>query len=113
MTKRRLILLCLIALVFAGFFLSGADQALTLDNLKAEQVRFQAWLAEDPLTVAGGFFLIYVAMAALSLPGAVLLTLLGGALFGFGWGLVLISFASSLGATLARLDRPHPGPRAA
>ncbi|QFT84547.1 Dihydrolipoyl dehydrogenase [Halomonas sp. THAF12] len=103
MTKRRLILLCLIALVFAGFFLSGADQALTLDNLKAEQVRFQAWLAEDPLTVAGGFFLIYVAMAALSLPGAVLLTLLGGALFGFGWGLVLISFASSLGATLAAL----------
>ncbi|MFG6175727.1 FAD-dependent oxidoreductase [Halomonas sp. THAF12] len=103
MTKRRLLLLCLIALVFAGFFLSGADQVLTLDNLKAEQARFQAWLADDPLTVAGGFFLIYVAMAALSLPGAALLTLLGGALFGFGWGLVLISFASSLGATLAAL----------
>ncbi|ATJ83456.1 FAD-dependent oxidoreductase [Halomonas beimenensis] len=103
MTKRRLLLLCLIALAFAAFFLSGADQALTLDNLKAEQVRFQAWLAERPATVAGGFFLIYVLMAALSLPGATLLTLLGGALFGFGWGLVLISFASTLGATLAAL----------
>ncbi|MBB3229348.1 FAD-dependent oxidoreductase [Halomonas stenophila] len=103
MTKRRLILLSLIALAFAAFFLSGADQALTLDNLKAEQVRFQAWLAEDPVTVAGGFFVIYVVMAALSLPGATLLTLLGGALFGFGWGLLLISFASSLGATLAAL----------
>ncbi|MBB3140277.1 FAD-dependent oxidoreductase [Halomonas organivorans] len=103
MTKRRLLLLCLIAFVFAAFFLSGADQALTLDNLKGEQARFQAWLAEEPLTVAGGFFALYVAMAALSLPGAALLTLLGGALFGFGWGLLLISFASSLGATLAAL----------
>jgi drug/metabolite transporter (DMT)-like permease len=58
-------------------------------------------LAAEPLTVAGGFFLIYVVMAALSLPGATLLTLLGGALFGFGWGLLIISFASTLGATLA------------
>ncbi|MDN3556352.1 FAD-dependent oxidoreductase [Halomonas maura] len=103
MTKRRLILLSLIALAFVAFFLSGADQLLTLDTLKAEQARFQAWLAEDPVTVAGGFFITYVAMAALSLPGATLLTLLGGALFGFGWGLLLISFASSLGATLAAL----------
>ncbi|MDR5867600.1 FAD-dependent oxidoreductase [Halomonas koreensis] len=103
MTKRRLLLLCLIALAFAVFFLSGADQWLTLDSLKAEQVRFRAWLAASPWTVAGGFFLLYVAMAALSLPGAALLTLLGGALFGFGWGLVLISFASSIGATLAAL----------
>ncbi|WP_046080061.1 FAD-dependent oxidoreductase [Halomonas sp. HG01] len=103
MTKRRLLLLCLIVLAFAAFFLSGADQLLTLESLKAEQARFQAWLAAEPLTVAGGFFALYVAMAALSLPGAALLTLLGGALFGFGWGLLLISFASSLGATLAAL----------
>jgi uncharacterized membrane protein YdjX (TVP38/TMEM64 family) len=103
LTKRRLLLLCLIAIAVGGFFLSGADQLLTLETLKAEQVRFQAWLADDPLTVAGGFFALYVAMAALSLPGAALLTLLGGALFGFGWGLVLISFASGLGATLAAL----------
>ncbi|PSJ22072.1 pyridine nucleotide-disulfide oxidoreductase [Halomonas sp. ND22Bw] len=103
MTKRRLLLLCLIVLAFSAFFLSGADQLLTLESLKAEQARFQAWLAAEPLTVAGGFFALYVAMAALSLPGAALLTLLGGALFGFGWGLLLISFASSLGATLAAL----------
>ncbi|GEK72459.1 MULTISPECIES: FAD-dependent oxidoreductase [Halomonas] len=103
MTKRRLLLLCFIVLAFAAFFLSGADQLLTLESLKAEQARFQAWLAAEPLTVAGGFFALYVAMAALSLPGAALLTLLGGALFGFGWGLLLISFASSLGATLAAL----------
>ncbi|WP_280547587.1 bifunctional TVP38/TMEM64 family protein/FAD-dependent oxidoreductase [Halomonas sp. 11-S5] len=103
MTRRRLILAAVIALLVAAYFLSGADQALTLDNLQAEQARFQAWLAAEPLTVAGGFFLIYVAITAVSLPGATLLTLLGGALFGFGWGLLLISFASTLGATLAAL----------
>lgn len=103
MTRRRLVLATVIVLLVAIYFLSGADQVLTLQNLQAEQARFQAWLAEDPLTVAGGFFLIYVAITAVSLPGATLMTLLGGALFGFGWGLLLISFASAFGATLAAL----------
>ncbi|SFT54025.1 FAD-dependent oxidoreductase [Halomonas saccharevitans] len=103
MTRRRLILAALIALLVAAYFLTGAHEVLTLENLQAEQQRFQAWLAADPLTVAGGFFLIYVVITAVSLPGATLLTLLGGALFGLGWGLLLISFASSLGATLAAL----------
>nr|WP_206022792.1 bifunctional TVP38/TMEM64 family protein/FAD-dependent oxidoreductase [Halomonas bachuensis] len=92
-----------LVVVVAAYFLSGADEALTLTNLQSEQARFQAWLADDPLTVVGGFFLLYVIMAALSLPGAALLTVLGGALFGLGWGLVIISFASTLGATLAAL----------
>jgi len=92
-----------IAAAIAAFFLSGASDAFTLDNIKAQQAQFQGWLADDPWTVAGGFFVLYVAMAALSLPGAALLTLLGGALFGFWAGLVLISFASTLGATLAAL----------
>ncbi|MFC3282422.1 FAD-dependent oxidoreductase [Litchfieldella rifensis] len=101
--RQRLVIIAIIAVVVAVFFASGANEALTLDNLKAEQTRFQAWLAEDPLTVGGGFFVIYVVMAALSLPGATLLTVLGGALFGLGWGLLIISFASTLGATLAFL----------
>ncbi|MDZ7852232.1 MAG: FAD-dependent oxidoreductase [Halomonas sp.] len=103
MTRRRLILAAVIALLIVAYFLSGAHEVLTLANLQAEQDRFQAWLAAEPLTVAGGFFLAYVAITAVSLPGATLLTLLGGALFGFGWGLLLISFASALGATLAAL----------
>ncbi|WP_304525084.1 FAD-dependent oxidoreductase [Halomonas sp. I5-271120] len=103
MNRQRLVILALIALAVGAFFLSGAHELLTLDALKAEQVRFQTWLAEDPLTVIGGFFALYVAMAALSLPGATLLTLLGGALFGLGLGLVIISFASALGASLAFL----------
>jgi pyruvate/2-oxoglutarate dehydrogenase complex dihydrolipoamide dehydrogenase (E3) component/uncharacterized membrane protein YdjX (TVP38/TMEM64 family) len=103
LNRQRLVILALIALVVGAFFLSGAHDLLTLDALKAEQARFQTWLAEDPLTVIGGFFAIYVAMAALSLPGATLLTVLGGALFGLGLGLVIISFASALGASLAFL----------
>ncbi|MCE8015851.1 FAD-dependent oxidoreductase [Halomonas sp. MCCC 1A17488] len=103
MRHRRLLLVLVLVAIVAAYFLSGANEALTLANLQAEQVRFQAWLADDPLTVVGGFILFYVIMAALSLPGATLLTLLGGALFGLGWGLLIISFASTLGATLAAL----------
>ena len=101
MAKRRLILVAVIALAIGAFFLSGAADFLTLENLKAEQARFHAWLADEPVTVIGGFFVLYVVMAALSLPGATLLTVLGGALFGLGWGLLIISFASTIGATLA------------
>ncbi|MDR5891305.1 FAD-dependent oxidoreductase [Halomonas mongoliensis] len=103
MRSRRLLLLMLVAAAVAAFFLAGAGDYLTLEALQAEQTRFQAWLAREPVTVIGGFFLLYVAMAALSLPGATLMTVLSGALFGLGWGLVIVSFASALGATLAAL----------
>ncbi|MHB0776500.1 FAD-dependent oxidoreductase [Halomonas sp. WWR20] len=87
----------------ALYFATGADDWFTLATLQAEQARLQDWLLAEPLWGAGGFFLVYVAMAALSLPGALLLTLLAGALFGFAWGVVLVSFASAIGATLAFL----------
>ncbi|MGE4533988.1 FAD-dependent oxidoreductase [Halomonas sp.] len=103
MTRSRLLLLGLVAALIALYYLSGADEALSLANLQAEQARFQAWFGERPLAVGGGFFLAYVAMAGLSLPGATLMTVLSGALFGFGWGLAIVSFASALGATLAAL----------
>ncbi|MGC3874002.1 FAD-dependent oxidoreductase [Halomonas sp. GXIMD04776] len=103
MNRKRLIVLAVIALAIALFFVSGADDALTLDNIKNQQARFQSWFAADPWLVAGGFFAVYIAMAALSLPGAALLTLLAGALFGLGWGLLIVSFASAIGATLAFL----------
>ena len=103
MTRRRLILAVLIATALVAWFLSGAHDALTLQNLQAEQARFRAWLAAEPLMVAGGFFVIYLVMAGVSLPGATLMTVLAGALFGLGWGLLLVSFASTLGATLAAL----------
>lgn len=103
MKNKRLIIAVAVFVVLAIFFVSDAHQLLTLDNIKASQARFQSLFEARPLAVAGSFFVVYVLMAALSLPGAALLTLLGGALFGLGWGLLLISFASSLGATLAAL----------
>ncbi|WP_355661540.1 FAD-dependent oxidoreductase [Halomonas salifodinae] len=103
MQRRRLFLLALVIIVIAAFFLSGAQAFLTLENLQARQADFQAWFAAEPWRVGGGFFVLYVLMAAFSLPGAALMTLLSGALFGLGWGLLIVSFASSLGATLAFL----------
>ena len=103
MSRKRLILLAVIAFAIVVFFASGAYEALTLENIKIQQARFQAWFVAEPWLVAGGFFAAYVAMAALSLPGATLMTLLAGALFGLGWGLLIVSFASTIGATLAFL----------
>ena len=76
---------------------------LTLDNLKASRDALQARVQAAPLATAGLFFVVYVAAAALSIPGALILTLAAGAMFGLGWGLLLVSFASSLGALLAFL----------
>ncbi|CAM3490236.1 FAD-dependent oxidoreductase [Halomonas sp. AOP12-C2-37] len=101
MTRQRLILAVLLVIAIGVFFLSGAHQWFTLETLKAYQSDFQAAFNQNPWQVAGLFFAVYVVMTALSLPGATLLTLLGGALFGLGWGLLIISFASTLGATLA------------
>ncbi len=64
---------------------------------------YQNLFLVEPLLTAAIFFSVYVVATALSIPGAAALTMIGGAIFGLGWGLLLISFASSLGATLAFL----------
>jgi pyruvate/2-oxoglutarate dehydrogenase complex dihydrolipoamide dehydrogenase (E3) component/uncharacterized membrane protein YdjX (TVP38/TMEM64 family) len=76
---------------------------LTLDHLKASRDALQARVATAPIATAAAFFAVYVAATAVSIPGAVVLTLAAGAMFGLGWGLLLVSFASSLGALLAFL----------
>jgi pyruvate/2-oxoglutarate dehydrogenase complex dihydrolipoamide dehydrogenase (E3) component/uncharacterized membrane protein YdjX (TVP38/TMEM64 family) len=76
---------------------------LTLDNLKASRDALAAAYAARPLATIAGFFVVYVLAAALSIPGALILTLAGGAMFGLGTGLLVVSFASSLGALLAFL----------
>ncbi|WP_420550203.1 FAD-dependent oxidoreductase [Litorivicinus lipolyticus] len=96
------IVLAILAVVVA-FFAFDVGHTLTLANLKSQQAALDALVAARPILSALVFGLIYVAVAALSLPGAVILTLAGGALFGLGWGLLLVSFASSVGATLAFL----------
>ena len=81
----------------------GVGALLTLDHLKASRDALRAQVQAQPLVTAAVFFAVYVAAAALSIPGALILTLAAGAMFGLGWGLLLVSFASSLGALLAFL----------
>ena len=104
--KKPLLLLLVLALV-AGFFASGLHRQLDLDTLKAGMAGFAAWRETSPVLVAALYFAAYVAVTALSLPGAAVMTLAGGALFGLGWGLLIVSFASTIGATLAFLVSRH------
>lgn len=76
---------------------------LSLDFIKSSQADLEAWRAARPLLAAALFFAGYIAVTALSLPGAAVMTLAAGALFGLGWGTLIVSFASTLGATLAFL----------
>ena len=103
MDKRKAALLAIILLAIAGFFLFDLGQYLNLANLKAQQAALSAQVSANPLLVGGLFFLLYVVVTALSLPGAALMTLVAGALFGLLGGTLLVSFASTLGATLAML----------
>ena len=98
------LLLLIVALLGVGlFFHFDLHQLLTLDGLKGSMEEFSQWREQSPLLVIGGFFLLYVVVTALSLPGAAILTLAAGALFGLAEGLLVASFASTIGATLAFL----------
>jgi len=92
-----------ILLAAALFFIFDLHHWLTLDSLKSSLAQFEVWRSESPLTTASVFFVTYVFVTALSLPGAAIMTLAGGALFGLGVGLLLVSFASSIGALFAFL----------
>ena len=81
----------------------GLGKLLTLDALKTSRDSLVALVAQHPLATAAIYFVVYVAAVAVSFPGATVLTLAAGAMFGLGWGLLLVSFASSLGALLAFL----------
>ena len=103
MTRGRLLVLILVVVAVAGFFAAGGHRYFTFESIKAEQARLAARFGAHPLATAATFFALYVAVAALALPGAALLTLAAGAIFGFGWGTLLVSFASSIGATASFL----------
>ena len=101
MKRKQAVLLGVLVLPIAAFFAFDLQRFLTLEYFAAQRDAIAAFHARAPLTTAGAFFALYVAVTGLSLPGAALLTLIAGAIFGFGQGVVLVSFASSLGATLA------------
>lgn len=100
---RRLVIGLLIATTIVAFFVLDLGRYLSLDFLHAQHGVLQAWRNEQPLIAAASFFTIYVLATALSVPGAVVLTLAAGAIFGLWWGLIIVSFASTLGATGAFL----------
>ena len=103
MNRTRWILLAAVVLAVAGFFVFDLGRFLDFETLKAAQGDIEAFRDARPLLASALFFTVYVTVTALSLPGAVIMTLAGGAMFGLGWGLLLISFASTIGATLAFL----------
>ena len=101
MSRGRLVVLVLVVAAIAAFFASGAHRYFTFEQIKSEQARLAARFRAEPAATVAVFFAIYVAVAALALPGAALLTLAAGAIFGLLWGVVIVSFASSIGATLS------------
>ncbi|WP_323845010.1 TVP38/TMEM64 family protein [Microbulbifer magnicolonia] len=102
MSKKILLLGVLLALGLA-FYLFDLHQWLTLEKLKAGRAQFQQWQAASPILVGLLFTIFYIVVTGLSLPGAAILSLAAGAIFGLLWGTVIVSFASSIGATLAFL----------
>ena len=103
LSRPRLAVVLLFALALAAFFVAGGQRYFTFENLKAQQAAIEGWRAAHPAQAAVGFFLLYVAFTALSLPAAAFMTLLGGAIFGPALAAGLVSFASAIGATLAML----------
>ena len=103
MSRNKIVLLLVIVLAVAAFFAFDLGRFFDLAFIKAQQSAIEAYRQDHPLLTAGLFFVIYIAVTALSLPGAAIMTLAGGAIFGLAWGTLIISFASSIGATLAFL----------
>lgn len=106
MNQKRVIKIGLFVLLVAalvGFFAFDMQQYATLDYIKQQKQALLAYYAKNSLLVLSVFGLLYVVVTALSLPVAAALTLLGGAIFGMFLGVIVVSFASTMGATLAFL----------
>ncbi len=101
--NKKILILGLFLTLIAVFFLFDLQQYLSLDYIKSQQTAFQQYYAENTFLTLLIFFVSYVAITALSLPGAAIMTILAGALFGLVTGTIMVSFASTLGATLAFL----------
>jgi len=103
MARARLALLLLIAAAAIAFFTLDLGRFFTLEFLRAQQAAIDAQVSAEPLRSSLFFFLLYVAITGLSLPGAAVMTLAAGAIFGLVWGVAIVSFASTIGATFAFL----------
>jgi uncharacterized membrane protein YdjX (TVP38/TMEM64 family) len=104
---KKLLIIAAIALALGAFWYFGLQDFLSIEALKARQEAFDATYRANPALVIGAFFLLYVTVTAVSFPGAAILTLAAGALFGLVIGTIIVSFASTIGATLAFLASRH------
>jgi pyruvate/2-oxoglutarate dehydrogenase complex dihydrolipoamide dehydrogenase (E3) component/uncharacterized membrane protein YdjX (TVP38/TMEM64 family) len=103
-SRTKLLVAAIIALAIVAFFASGGYHYFTLENIKVRQAVVEGYYRDYPLQTVAAYFALYIALTGLSLAGAAtLMTLIGGAIFGLLWGTVIVSFASSLGATIAFL----------
>ncbi len=98
---KKILLLGLVLIAVASFFIFDLQQYLTLEYFNHSQAEISSYVSENRIAAMLIFFLIYILVTGLSLPGALIMTLVAGALFGLLWGTVLVSFASSIGASLA------------
>lgn len=98
---KKLSIVGVVILVIILFKVFGLDQYLTLTYLKEQQAHFAQLYAANKLVVISVYMLTYIIVTALSLPGAAIMTLAGGALFGLVTGTIVVSFASTIGATCA------------
>lgn len=103
MDKKKILILCIVIAVAFAFFAFDLGRFFSLAYIKQSQQSFSELYDVRPVFVTAVFFAIYVAITALSLPGAAIMTLAAGASFGLVWGTVVVSVASTLGATLAML----------
>src|SRR4051794_25077869 len=103
MKKTRLIVLLILITLIAVFFIFDLGRYFSLEFFKSQQTAITSYFQANPWLTTAIFFAIYVGVTALSLPGALVMTLVAGAIFGLLWGTVVVSFASSVGATLAFL----------
>lgn len=99
--KKIIIIFIVLALTSVWYF--DLSHYLSFDYVRGSLTSIQSYAQEAPITLALGIFVFYVAITALSIPGAVPLTLISGAIFGLFWGTLIVSFASTLGATIAFL----------
>ena len=99
---KLLVVVAFVALI-ATFYVFELGRYMTLDFVQSQLQVMQEYSRDNFFTVAAIYFLVYVTATALSIPGSVIITLVGGAVFGLWWGTLLVSFASTIGATLAFL----------
>ena len=103
MSKTKIFIFAVIASAIASYFIFDLGRFLTLEYAQSQISTIQDFRDENFVLTAFSYFLLYVAVTALSIPGALIVTLIGGAIFGLLWGTLIVSFASSIGATLAFL----------